>query len=217
MNKRKSSSGVEPRKEPKQERSRQTYQVILQGAIRVIRRDGIQKLSTNKVAEESGVSIGSLYQYFPSKQAVIAALIDQVLEAEYQSCKDDLAIFQPKSGAREFFKAFFGRYYRGTTEDMPLKKAIVESIPIVDKNDVALTFHKKVTDMVIEYVQEHYKAQVKDYKTSSFILKYATRAVASSSIDKDLEELDMDRFLTELSEMMMYHLGVPAEYQDPQD
>lgn len=68
---------VAPRKEPSQERARQTVDAILQAASLVVSRDGYDKASTNRIAQEAGVSIGSLYQYFPNKEAVIHALVER--------------------------------------------------------------------------------------------------------------------------------------------
>lgn len=48
---------------------------ILEGAARILEEDGIAQLNTNRIAERAGVSVGSLYQYFPSKDAIIAELI----------------------------------------------------------------------------------------------------------------------------------------------
>jgi AcrR family transcriptional regulator len=64
-----------PRKAPKQARSQETVKVIVEAAARILERDGFEGFSTNAVAERAGVSIGSLYQYFPSKEALIGALI----------------------------------------------------------------------------------------------------------------------------------------------
>lgn len=59
------------KKHPKQERSRNTVEILVQATTRIIESDGLEALSTNRVAEVAGVSIGSLYQYFPNKQALI--------------------------------------------------------------------------------------------------------------------------------------------------
>ncbi|MDH0340520.1 TetR/AcrR family transcriptional regulator [Chromobacterium haemolyticum] len=62
------------RKQPGQARSRHVVAAILEAAARILERDGYAGLTTNKAAELAGVSIGSLYQYFPNKQALVAAL-----------------------------------------------------------------------------------------------------------------------------------------------
>lgn len=64
-----------PRKAPRQARAAATIDVILQGAAHILRRDGLGGLTTNHIAERAGVSIGSLYQYFPGKEAILAELI----------------------------------------------------------------------------------------------------------------------------------------------
>ena len=68
-------TAVKPRKMPTQARSARTVETILEGAARVLEREGLEGFNTNLVAEHAGVSIGSLYQYFPKKEALVAALI----------------------------------------------------------------------------------------------------------------------------------------------
>lgn len=63
------------RKRPTQPRSAATVSAILEASARILERDGLAKLNTNAAAALAGVSIGSLYQYFPGKEALLAALI----------------------------------------------------------------------------------------------------------------------------------------------
>jgi AcrR family transcriptional regulator len=64
-----------PRKAPKQARSLETVKIIVEAAARILEERGHDGFSTNAVADRAGVSIGSLYQYFPSKDALIGALV----------------------------------------------------------------------------------------------------------------------------------------------
>ncbi|MGC7101028.1 TetR/AcrR family transcriptional regulator [Amycolatopsis lurida] len=68
-----------PRKIPSQQRSRFTYEVILQAAARVFDAEGMAA-TTNRIAERAGVSVGSLYQYFPDKQALLHELASRHLD-----------------------------------------------------------------------------------------------------------------------------------------
>jgi len=68
------------RREPRQGRSRQTVHAVLGAVPRVIRREGIDAVTTNRIAEAAGVSIGSLYQYFPDKKAIFSALHERHVE-----------------------------------------------------------------------------------------------------------------------------------------
>nr|WP_153221885.1 TetR/AcrR family transcriptional regulator [Pseudomonas syringae] len=70
----KSRTPVKPRKIPAQARSRATVDAIIQAATYILTKVGWEGLTTNAVAERAGVNIGSLYQFFPNKEAVIAEL-----------------------------------------------------------------------------------------------------------------------------------------------
>lgn len=71
---------TKPRKQPRQERSRATVEAILEAAAQVFERHGYAAGTTNRIAARAGVSIGSLYQYFPNKDAVLVALVERHLE-----------------------------------------------------------------------------------------------------------------------------------------
>jgi AcrR family transcriptional regulator len=70
------------RRRPKQRRARQTVEAVLDAVVRLLKRDGSKAITTNRIAEVAGVSIGSVYQYFPDKRAIFTALhqrhIDQI-------------------------------------------------------------------------------------------------------------------------------------------
>ncbi len=63
-----------PRKRPTQSRSRFTVDAIVQATAQLLSSDGFEALTTNHVAERSGVSIGTLYQYFPNKPSLVSAV-----------------------------------------------------------------------------------------------------------------------------------------------
>jgi AcrR family transcriptional regulator len=71
---------TQPRKTPRQERSRLTVDAILEAAADVFERHGYAAGTTNRIAERAGVSIGSLYQYFPNKDAILVALVERHLD-----------------------------------------------------------------------------------------------------------------------------------------
>ncbi|MEZ5947272.1 MAG: TetR/AcrR family transcriptional regulator [Hyphomonas sp.] len=64
-----------PRKTPVQARSSATVEAILEAAAHILEAEGLEGYTTNAIAKRAGVSIGSLYQYFPNKDAVTAALV----------------------------------------------------------------------------------------------------------------------------------------------
>jgi len=80
-----------PRKQPRQERSKATVDTILEATARVLIKHGYDGLTTNAVAQLAGVSIGSLYQYFPNKEALVAGLIGRHLEEMHAAVSKELA------------------------------------------------------------------------------------------------------------------------------
>ena len=70
------------RRRPKQRRARQTVEAVLDAVVRLLKRGGSKTITTNRIAEVAGVSIGSVYQYFPDKRAIFTALhqrhVDQI-------------------------------------------------------------------------------------------------------------------------------------------
>lgn len=84
---------LQARKQPSQARSLATVETILEAAARVLAKQSLAGFNTNRVAEVAGVSVGSLYQYFPNKEALVAALIEReqqrlalAVEATVQGC-----------------------------------------------------------------------------------------------------------------------------------
>lgn len=65
---------ISPRKQPKQARSTELIAIILEAAAQVLAKEGAQRFTTARVAEKAGVSVGSLYQYFPNKAAILFRL-----------------------------------------------------------------------------------------------------------------------------------------------
>src|SRR5262245_63722931 len=67
------------RRKPTQARARATMETIFEATARIIERDGIAALNTNRIAERAGVGIGTLYEYFPNKEAILIAMARQRL------------------------------------------------------------------------------------------------------------------------------------------
>src|ERR1700744_2627475 len=68
------SARISSRKQPKQARSTELVAAILEAAVQVLTKEGAQRFTTARVAEKAGVSVGSVYQYFPNKAAILFRL-----------------------------------------------------------------------------------------------------------------------------------------------
>jgi AcrR family transcriptional regulator len=101
------------RNQPRQPRSRATVSVILDAAIRVLDQDGWDALTTSRVAEVAGVSVGTLYQYFAHREAIVEALQNRELERAAAMLERLLKSSEPKSDrelARSVVEELFKLY-----------------------------------------------------------------------------------------------------------
>ena len=71
---------LKPRKTPRQMRSAVTVEAIHTATIQVLLSDGVGRLTTTRVAERAGVSVGTMYQYYPNKQALLFAIVERQLD-----------------------------------------------------------------------------------------------------------------------------------------
>jgi len=72
-------SSLQPRKKPIQTRSARTVEAIFEATIQVLLRHGAEQFTTTRVAERAGVSVGTLYQYYPNKQSLLFAVLERHL------------------------------------------------------------------------------------------------------------------------------------------
>lgn len=122
------SPALTPRKTPKQARSSRLVEAILQAAVRVLERDGAAGFTTIRVAERAGVSVGSLYQYFPNK----AAILFRLQQDEWAATERLLdGIFGDlRLGAAERLRAAMRAFFRTECDEAPLRRALADAAPL---------------------------------------------------------------------------------------
>jgi len=101
------------RRKPLQERARYKVELILEAATRLIDKDGLDGLTTNRIAETAGISIGTLYQYFADKQAIIDKLGQRVLREVSEKLRSNLqeqTTRNPDEQARILIRSIFGAF-----------------------------------------------------------------------------------------------------------
>jgi len=117
-----------PRKLPKQARSAELVGAILQAAIRVLEREGAAAFTTVRVAEQAGVSVGSLYQYFPNKESILFRLQEQEWVRTGQLLE---GIFtDARLAPAERLRVAVGAFFRSECDEAPLRRALGDAAPI---------------------------------------------------------------------------------------
>jgi AcrR family transcriptional regulator len=116
-----------PRKLPIQARSTQLVADILKAAVRVLEREGAAHFTTIRVAEAAGISVGSLYQYFPNKQAILYRL--QVDEWEQTGTTIDAILGDTTQPPAQRLRATIRAFFHSECEEAPLRLALDAAAP----------------------------------------------------------------------------------------
>ena len=105
---------LEVRKAPGQARSKETVNVILEASARILESEGLRGFNTNSAAAKAGVSVGSLYLYFPNKDAILLALIERFEDAAQEAINEALRSARGRPlnpSLRLFVHALVGMHY----------------------------------------------------------------------------------------------------------
>jgi AcrR family transcriptional regulator len=116
------------RRQPKQRRSRQTVEAVLDAVVRVLKRYGIEGVTTNRIAQVAGVSIGSVYQYFPDKRAIFAALHERHVQ-EIGRVIESRLVELAGASLEDFVRALIEGLVDVHAGDPELHELLVTSVP----------------------------------------------------------------------------------------
>jgi AcrR family transcriptional regulator len=119
---------ISARKQPQQTRSAQLVKDILEAAIRVLVRDGAYRFTTARVAEAAGVSVGSLYQYFPNKEAILFRL--QAEEWGQTMSQLERILNDPNMPAAQRLRTAVRTFFRSECDEAAFRGALEEAAPL---------------------------------------------------------------------------------------
>ena len=118
-----SPTAFEPRKTPQQARSSATVEAIHTATIQVLLAEGVARLTTTRVAARAGVSVGTMYQYFPNKEALLLALVKDRL-ATVATAMEDVAARLAESRLSEIADGLVQAWLDAKTADIVGSRAI---------------------------------------------------------------------------------------------
>jgi AcrR family transcriptional regulator len=173
---------INPRKLASQERSRATVDALLEATTRVLLKEGYDRASTNRIAEVAGVSIGSLYQYFPSKEALVAAVIDrhqQEISAVTLKALVKAATLPIEAAAREFVSVAIDAH----RINPKLHGVLSEQIPRVGRQENIEANLREGYALVRSYLEAHRdEIDVADLDLAGFVLVTIVEALTHAAV-----------------------------------
>jgi AcrR family transcriptional regulator len=171
-----------PRKHASQERSRATVDALIEATARILVREGFDRASTNRIAEQAGVSVGSLYQYFPGKDALVAAVIDRHREELSAVARGALAkaATQPIKQAVRTLVAAAVEAHR---IDPRLHRVLAEQIPRTGRLEKVETFNRENYALFRSYLERHSdELRAIDLELASFVCVTSIEALTHSAV-----------------------------------
>jgi len=198
-----------PRKEASQGRSRATVEALLDATARVLVREGYDRTSTNRVAQIAGVSVGSLYQYFPSKEALVAAVIERHNNEMMQIVRQALgkvALSPIEIAARELVSVMINAH----RVDPKLHRILAEQTPRVGRLQNIERVEQEALALVRAYLDAHSgEVGVEDLDLAAFFCVTIVEALTHAAIVHRPEAVSndqVDKLTNEITYLLVSYL-----------
>jgi AcrR family transcriptional regulator len=198
-----------PRKEPKQARARATIEAILAAAAQILVQDGLEAATTNCIAQRAGVSVGSLYQYFPSKEAVIFALVERHIQKMQRQLEDVIAQ-HGEAPLEEIVPIYVKAMLAAHRVEPRLHRVFSEQLPKLAGRDALMRWSEETERMIRGVLHEHRdRLRPTDLEMASFLLLHAVEAITHASVILRPRYLEREALAEEISELILRYLLEP--------
>ncbi len=197
-----------PRKSATQKRSQAMVETLLDATARVLAREGYDRASTNRIAATAGVSVGSLYQYFPNKEALVAALVARHNREMLQLLQDalkEVASFDLATAIRELVRAALDAHLVDST----LHRIFAEQVPRMGQLAKIEALQQETFLMVRSYLEERREEiSVRDLDSATSICVTTVEALTHEFVINRPHTLDgdRDRFIDEVTRLIVGYL-----------
>ena len=200
-----SQSRKTPRRKAKQDRSRQTIEVILEAAAQTLLREGYARATTNRLAARAGVSVGSIYQYFGDKDEIFDALIRRETDALVAQITEHQP--DPAESLEQTMRELLLLAMRALRYGPDLFRAL-EFVPHARLRR-RIAHGKRVTTTFVRNLLEQHRSELRvvDVDLAAHIVVNAAEAVAYNIAPEQLNE----RLVDEVTDLLArYLLAAPA-------
>ena len=200
-----------PRKRPRQDRAKATVDTLLAATARLLVTRGFDSLTTNQVADAAGVSIGSLYQYFPNKEALVAALVERHIEDMNAAVQSELARVARLPMAQAV-RAVIELMISAHSVEPELHRVLTEQVPRVGRmarlRELDAIAHRSVAAILEARRGE---LAIRNPDVAAFLLVSSIEAIAHHAALFAPERLRDPRLIDEACAMVTRYLGVPED------
>ena len=137
---------LSPKKLPSTRRGMQTYHALVTATARLLERAGYEALTTNHVASKAGVGIASVYEFFPSKHALVAAVVDQTVESVLADLTEDL---EQALAHSDPVAHWIARMFQAITKRKRLFSVLVQEVPFFWQTPCVLSARARLHELAL--------------------------------------------------------------------
>lgn len=191
-----------PRKTPRQMRSVQMQQLIHEAAARILAREGPARFNTNRVAEVAGISVGSLYQYYPNKIALLLALHEQEIYATWSAVEAEL--FAPTGTARERMSRAIRRFFLTEAEEAPMRALLADAAVALSETEAFAEQERSIAKGVGRFLAEALgrRARTVDLDFETELVLVTVSSVAEHLTRDRVPVAELERWAQTLTTML---------------
>jgi AcrR family transcriptional regulator len=194
------------RKLPSQERAKKTVDAVLVATRQILETEGFDRVTTNRVAEVANVSIGSVYQYFPSREALIGAAIDRHTEETLVEVQELAARLAGKS-LEESVRLFVDLYVERCRELRVPYRAMLPNLELVRRYSTLQVGSKQTAELVAFCLAGYEEVKAPDLTLAGFVLVTALEGLLSRAVTTgDDTLLDDPNLSPELTTLVLGYL-----------
>jgi AcrR family transcriptional regulator len=199
---------TKPRKNASQDRSRATVDALVEATARILVKEGYDKASTNRIAEAAGVSVGSLYQYFPSKEALVVAVIDRHNQHTMQLVRSALSkvVGQPLERVIREMVAVAIQAHRINPK---LHRVLTEQIPRTGQLENVEAFNREYFSLFRNHLDNCSEPlRPKDLGLATYLCVTSMEAVAHNAVlrNEKLSDEQAEALVDDASRMIVGYL-----------
>ena len=192
-----SQAVLEPRKSPVQARSTASVEALLEATIHVLLRVGKDRLTTTRVALRAGVSVGTLYQYFPNKRALLQAALrrhlEQVARAIENICREQMG-----NSLEEMAAALIDAFLAAKMKDSKTSVALYSVSSDVDGAKIALQVGLRGTKAIVAMLATAREPLTKDLQLIAWMLQGAMNGISRRLLESEAPEKHVEPLRQEL-------------------
>lgn len=192
---------IRQRKEPQQARAQHTVEAVLAATLQVLLREGYSKLTTTRVAERAGVSVGTLYQYFPDKRSLVAALKVQYFEkllAELKAAVERAVPLPLPEAVRVVIDALLAV----KREKLPLARALRGPLAEFEGRGIARDAREHTEALLLRLLTAR-ASTLPEPELSARVLAAAMEGALSVAVDEEPELLSSPAYAEELAALAL--------------